>query len=128
MNAKGKNKKFVLDASQIAQVEALASYFIVERIAGHLGFSEETFHRIKKRQPEVLTAYMRGKMKAETLAGDVVFSFMRVEEMTPTKLDAAKFYLTHQARWSKAQFVPLKEEPPALTLNIKILSAKLIKE
>lgn len=128
MNAKGKNKKIVLDASQIAQVEALAAYFIVERIAGHFGFSERTFHDIKNRQPEVVAAYNRGKMKAETLAGDVVFSFMRVEEMTATKLEAAKFYLTHQAGWAKAQFVPPKEEPPALDVNIKILPAKVIKE
>lgn len=119
MNAKGKNKKVVLDASQIAQVEALAAYFIIERIAGHFGFSERTFNDIKKRQPELVTAYNRGKMKTETLAGNVVMSFLKTEEMTATKLEAAKFYLTHQAGWVKAQFVPPKEQPPALDLEYK---------
>lgn len=124
MTTKGKNKKVVLDASQIAQVEALASYFIIEQIARHFGFSEETFHRIKKRQPEVLTAYNRGRMNAETFAGDVVFSFMKLQEMTVSKLEAAKFYLTHQAGWVKAQFVPPKEEPQELKMSINILQAK----
>ena len=103
MNVKGKNKKIVLDLLQITQIEALAPYLTIEKIAEHLGFCEASFHNIKNRQPEVLRAYNRGIINTHILAGTTLIGFLKEKQNTPTKLNTTMFYLTHQAGWVKKQ-------------------------
>jgi len=94
------SKKIILDEAQIAQVEALAAYLPINRIAGYFGFSETTFHGIKKRQPEVLEAYNRGVAKACSFVGSMLMGFIREKENTQSKLNAIIFYLKTQGGWS----------------------------
>ena len=93
------SKKITLDEAQIAQVEALSAYLPINRIADYFGFSETTFHEIKKRQPEVLRAYKRGVAKACSYVGTTLMGFIREKENTSTKLNATMFYLRTKAGW-----------------------------
>ena len=120
------SKKITLDEAQIAQVEALAAYLPINRIAGYFGFSETTFHGIKKRQPEVLEAYNRGVAKACSYVGTTLMGFIREKENTATKLNATMFYLRTKAGWGSEnkndnESVCLTfsgEQTPAEILNI----------
>ncbi len=119
-------KKIKLDEAQIAQVEALAAYLPINRIAGYFGFSETTFHEIKKRQPEVSEAYNRGVAKACSFVGSMLMGFIREKENTPSKLQAITFYLKTRAGWGSEnkndnESVCLTfsgEQTPAEILNI----------
>lgn len=104
------SKKIILDEAQIAQVEALAAYLPIHRIAGYFGFSETTFHGIKKRQPEVLEAYNRGVAKAQSFVGSMLMGFIREKENTQSKLNAIIFYLKTQGGWGKE----FKDNKPTL--------------
>jgi len=55
--------EIVLTEKQRADLELLAPYLTLEQIADHMGISQSTFQRIKKRDPEILTIYKRGKAK-----------------------------------------------------------------
>lgn len=120
------SKKITLDEAQIAQVEALAAYLPINRIAGYFGFSETTFHGIKKRQPEVLEAYNRGVAKACSFVGSMLMGFIREKENTASKLQAITFYLRTKGGWGseyKNHNEPvcltfLGEPTPAEILNI----------
>jgi len=92
-------KQITLNETQIDQVEALAAYLPINRIAGYFGFSETTFHEIKKRQPEVSEAYNRGVAKACSYVGSTLMGFIREKENTPTKLNATMFYLRTKGGW-----------------------------
>ena len=120
------SKKITLDEAQIAQVEALSAYLPINRIADYFGFSEKTFHEIKKRQPEVLTAYNRGVAKACSYVGSMLMGFIREKENTASKLQAITFYLKTKAGWGSEnkndnESVCLTfsgEQTPAEILNI----------
>lgn len=120
------SKKITLDEAQIAQVEALSAYLPINRIADYFGFSEKTFHEIKKRQPEVLTAYNRGVAKACSFVGSMLMGFIREKENTASKLQAITFYLKTKAGWGSEnkndnESVCLTfsgEQTPAEILNI----------
>jgi hypothetical protein len=119
-------KKIKLDEAQIAQVEALAAYLPINRIAGYFGFSETTFHEIKKRQPEVSEAYNRGVAKACSFVGSMLMGFIREKENTANKLNAITFYLRTQGGWDnkyKNDNQPVyltfsEEQTPAEILNV----------
>ena len=72
---------------------------MINRIADYFGFSETTFHEIKKRQPEVLVAYNKGVAKACSYVGSTLMGFIREKENTATKLNATMFYLRTKGGW-----------------------------
>jgi len=89
------SKKITLTDDQILQVEALSAYLFIEQIADYFGFSEKTFHEIKKRQPEVLTAYKKGKAKAIGKVARKLTTLIDEGDVT-----AIIFYLKTQGGWS----------------------------
>lgn len=115
------SKKIRLDEIQIAQVEALAAYLPIDKIAGYFGFTESTFHEIKKRQPEVLIAYNKGVAKACSFVGTTLMGFIREKENTPSKLNAITFYLRTKGGWTEKQEMSLTAKdvtPNRLPLTI----------
>lgn len=120
------SKKITLDEAQIAQVEALAAYLSIDKIADYFGFSERAFYDIRKRQPEVLAAYNRGVAKACSYVGSMLMGFIREKENTASKLQAITFYLKTKAGWGSEnkndnESVCLTfsgEQTPAEILNI----------
>ena len=93
------SKKITLDEAQIAQVEALAAYLPIDKIADYFGFSKRAFYDIRKRQPEVLAAYNRGMAKACSFVGNMLMGFIREKENSASKLSAITFYLRTKGGW-----------------------------
>ena len=118
------SKKITLDEAQIAQVEALSAYLPINRIADYFGFSEKTFHEIKKRQPEVLTAYNRGVAKACSYVGSMLMGFIREKENTASKLQAITFYLKTKAGWGSEN--KNDNEPVCLTFSGEQTPAEIL--
>ena len=118
------SKKITLDEAQIAQVEALSAYLPINRIADYFGFSETTFHEIKKRQPEVLVAYNRGVAKACSYVGSTLMGFIREKENTATKLNATMFYLRTKGGWGSEN--KNDNEPVCLTFSGEQTPAEIL--
>ena len=93
----------------------------IDKIAGYFGFTESTFHEIKKRQPEVLIAYNKGVAKACSFVGTTLMGFIREKENTPSKLNAITFYLRTKGGWTEKQEMSLTAKdvtPNRLPLTI----------
>ena len=118
------SKKITMDEAQIAQVEALSAYLPIDKIAGYFGFTESTFHEIKKRQPEVLIAYNKGVAKACSFVGSMLMGFIREKENTPSKLQAITFYLKTKAGWGSEN--KNDNEPVCLTFSGEQTPAEIL--
>ena len=59
--SKGGRPQVVFNDEQVAKVEALAAVCTKGQIADYFGVSEKTLRAVEDRQPEVFTAYKRGK-------------------------------------------------------------------
>ena len=108
-----------LDDKQIAQVEALASVLTKARLADYFGITEKTFRAVEERQPEVSTAYSKGKAMA---IADVASSLY--EQAKSGNIQAAKFYLKTQAGWREDAPVELSQPDDDRTWKIQIMRAK----
>lgn len=60
LKAKGGHNKIVLSDKDIEKIERMAGTMPIEKIAYIIGFSEDTFHELKKRDHQLLRAYKRG--------------------------------------------------------------------
>ena len=115
-NNKGGRPKVELDALQIRDVEVLAAYLPIERIADYLGISVASFHRIKTRDEEVLRAYNRGVSKAHTHIGNTLMQFTQYTGDDSCKLQlkfqAAKFFAQTKAAWNAKEEKKIKFNIP----------------
>jgi len=84
-----------LTERDIIQVEALAAVCTKSQVARHFDMTEKTFRAVEKRQPEVFTAYRRGRAKAIAEVGSILLQKAKDGDMR-----AAQFYLKTQAGWS----------------------------
>lgn len=102
-NKGGKNSKVELDAAQIRDVEVLAGYLPITKIADYLGICEDTFHEIKKRDEKVLRAYRSGVGKSHALAIKNMLSFMKYTGKSASELQlkfqATKLFLQTKGDW-----------------------------
>lgn len=118
-NTKPKQKRKVgrppveLDELQISQVEALAAYLPIEKIADYLSISVSTFHDLKNKDDRISGAYRRGVAKSHAFAGSTLMKFMKYDaEEEPNqsqlqmKLQATIFYLKTRAGWSEKSDTP----------------------
>lgn len=131
---KGGRPQIELDALQIRDVEVLAAFLPIAKIANYFGISEKTFRNLKKRDEAVFTAYKRGVAKAQAHAGNILMKFMQYDgedtAQLQLKFQAAKFYAQTKAGWGKEEKV-LKIDIPddATSLDVlKIATSKLGKE
>lgn len=106
-NNKGGRPKVELDALQIRDVELLAAFLPIAKIADYLGISVATFHRLKVKDSDVLRAYKRGVAKAHAHAGNILMKFMQYDgedtAQLQLKFQAAKFYAQTKACWGKEE-------------------------
>lgn len=126
------SEKIELDELQVRDIETLAGYLTIEKIADYLGISEKTFRNIKDRDERVLTAYKRGVSRAEGMASNNIRKFMQYDkeegEEKPNiarlqmKLDATKFYLNTKSKWSKKEDKKIKFDIPEGATPIEILN------
>jgi len=85
----------LLTTEQIIQVEALAAVCTKSQMAAYFGVTEKTFRAIEKRQPEVFTAYRRGKARAIADVASALY-----QKALDGDIRAMQFYLKTQAGWS----------------------------
>ena len=68
---KGGRPVKVLTETEVTKLEALACCLTKSQVADYFGMTEKTLRAIEERQPEVNTAYRKGRAKA---VGDVASS------------------------------------------------------
>ena len=104
---KGGRPTIELDAQQIRDVEILAAFLPINKIADYFGISEASFHNLKNRNDHVFRAYKRGVAKAHGHAGNILMKFMQYDgedtAQLQLKFQAAKFYAQTKAGWGKEE-------------------------
>jgi len=133
-NNKGGRPQIKLDALQIRDVEILSAYLTIKGVADYLGISSRTFHRLKEKDSEVMTAYKRGVAKAHVHAGNIIMKFMKYDgddiAQLQLQFQAAKFYVQTKVGWGKEEKVfkiNVPEEATPLEI-INILTSRLSNE
>ena len=91
-----------LSENDVIQIEALAAMCTKGQIADYFGMTEKTFRAIEQRQPEVFTAYRRGKAKAVAEVGSALY-----QKALEGDIRAMQFYLKTQAGWSEKNSIEL---------------------
>jgi hypothetical protein len=115
----GGAKPTVFDEKQVAQVETLAAVLSKGQLADYLGITEKTFRAVEQRQPEVATAYKKGKAKAIGTVAKGLLAQAREGNTT-----AAMFYLKTQAGWREQKQVEIVEDNNARNvLNVRFVDA-----
>ena len=110
-----------LATEQLAEVEQLASVLNKSQLADYFGMSEKTFHAIEARQPEVFTAYSRGKAKK---IAEVAGALMKAVDRGDMR--AIQFFLKTQGGWSEKnqlQIEAVKNEPEETNIEIKVVDS-----
>jgi hypothetical protein len=93
---KGGRPAKYLSENDVIQIEALAAMCTKGQIADYFGMTEKTFRAIEQRQPEVFTAYRRGKARAIAEVGSALY-----QKALDGDIRAMQFYLKTQAGWSE---------------------------
>ena len=110
----------VLSPKQVDQVEALAAVCTKAQMAAYFGVTEKTLRAIEQRQPEVFTAYRRGRARAVADIGSALF-----QKALEGDIRAMQFYLKTQAGWSEKSRSELykADEPQDQRWTVKIIGA-----
>jgi hypothetical protein len=116
---KGGRPVKVLTETDVTKLEALACVLTKSQVADYFGMTEKTLRAIEGRQPEVSTAYRKGKAMAIV---DVASSLY--EQAKNGNIQAAKFYLKTQAGWREDVPVELSQPDDDRTWKIQIMRAK----
>ena len=116
---KGGRPVKVLTETDVTKLEALACVLTKSQVADYFGMTEKTLRAIEGRQPEVSTAYSKGKAMA---IADVASSLY--EQAKSGNIQAAKFYLKTQAGWREDAPVELSQPDDDRTWKIQIMQAK----
>ena len=120
---RGGRPEIVLTDEQIAKVEELSAYLNCEQIADYFGIDRDTFLAIRKRQPEVLRHYKKGKAHK-------IYKYAQKLEQKATGIDesgdttAIIFYLKTQAGWSTEN--KNDNQPDCLTFSDKQTPAEIL--
>lgn len=104
LNAGGRPAK-ELTNEDIQKVESLASVLTKKQLAAHFGMTEKTFRAVEERQPEVFTAYRRGKVQAIYEVGSKLLKNAKNGDIR-----AMQFFLKTQAGWSEKRYIELSRE------------------
>lgn len=100
------------DASQVAQVEALAAVLNKKQIADYFCICENTLRAVEERQPEVFEAYQKGRSKAIAGVGSNL-----IQQAKRGNVAAAIFYLKTQAGWKED--TPTETNLPGMTVIVQ---------
>ena len=105
-----------LSKYDIIQVGILVAFCTKAQLAHYFGMTEKTFRAVERRQPEVLTAYRRGRAKAIADIGGILY-----QKAIEGDMRAIQFYLKTQAGWSEKSSLELTsthEEDRTWTIEV----------
>ena len=101
----------VLTDQQIIELQALSAVLNKSQVADYFGITEKTLREVEKRQPEVSTAYKKGKVKQIASMGSNLVKLAKQGNVS-----ANIFYLKTQAGWKEKDPEPI--EIPPLTIIV----------
>ena len=107
-----------LDEQQIIELSALSAVLTKGQVADYFGISEKTLGAIEERQPEVSTAYKKGKAKQIASMGSNLIQLAKSGNVT-----ANIFYLKTQAGWKETEADPVEIPPINITVDPNALNA-----
>lgn len=114
----GRKPSFVVTPEIVAEVEQLIGNGLTnEMMHGYYGICSDTWYRAIQQYPELGVAMRRGKPRAVNIASGKLF-----EKVKEGNLDAIKFYLRTQGRWSEHNTLAVSGAPetPAAALSINV--------
>ena len=103
---KGGRPVKVLTETDVTKLEALACVLTKSQMAAYFGMTEKTFRAVEERQPEVFTAYRKGKAMAIASVATSLY-----DQAMAGNFYAMKFYLQTQAGWSEKRALDLDIRP-----------------
>ena len=120
LNDTGGRPAKIINNEQIAEIEELSALLNKAQLAEYFGMTEKTFRAIEERQPEVFTAYRRGRAnKIAQVASQLMKAVNRGD------MRAIQFFLKTQAGWTEKSHVELSraEEPVDTQWTVKVMGA-----
>ena len=103
---KGGRPVKVLTETDVTKLEALACVLTKSQVADYFCMTEKTLRAIEERQPEVSTAYRKGKAMAIASVATSLY-----DQAMAGNFYAMKFYLQTQAGWSEKRALDLDIRP-----------------
>jgi hypothetical protein len=107
----GGKPPIVFNDEQVIEVKALAAVLTKGQIADYFDITEKTLRAIEARQPEVSTAYKKGRVKQ---IGDMGTNLVKLA--TEGNVAANIFYLKTQGGWKEEQ--PEAQEIPPINIVV----------
>jgi hypothetical protein len=96
----------VLTETDVTKLEALACVLTKSQVADYFCMTEKTLRAVEERQPEVNTAYRKGKAMAIASVATSLY-----DQAMAGNFYAMKFYLQTQAGWSEKRALDLDIRP-----------------
>jgi len=109
----GGQPPIVFDDDQVIELKALAAVLTKSQIADYFGISETTLRAIESRQPEVLDAYKKGRVKQ---ISDMGFNLVKLA--TEGNVAANIFYLKTQGQGAWQEQQPEAQEIPPINIVV----------
>ena len=103
---KGGRPVKVLTETDVTKLEALACVLTKSQVADYFGMTEKTLRAVEERQPEVNTAYRKGKAMAIASVATSLY-----DQAMAGNFYAMKFYLQTQAGWSEKRALDFDIRP-----------------
>ena len=103
---KGGRPVKVLTETDTTKLEALACVLTKSQVADYFGMTEKTLRAVEERQPEVNTAYRKGKAMAIASVATSLY-----DQAMAGNFYAMKFYLQTQAGWSEKRALDFDIRP-----------------
>jgi len=103
---KGGRPVKVLTETDVTKLEALACVLTKSQVADYFCMTEKTLRALEERQPEVNTAYRKGKAMAIASVATSLY-----DQAMAGNFYAMKFYLQTQAGWSEKRALDLDIRP-----------------
>ena len=103
---KGGRPVKVLTETDVTKLEALACVLTKSQVADYFGMTEKTLRALEERQPEVNTAYRKGKAMAIASVATSLY-----DQAMAGNFHAMKFYLQTQAGWSEKRALDFDIRP-----------------
>ena len=103
----GRRPQKILSKDQLAEFELIAGVFSKGWVVLYLSITEKILRAIEERQPEVFTAYRKGRSQAIFEVGSKLLSSAKEGDMR-----AIQFYLKTQAGWSEKNYLELARAEP----------------